>query len=216
MTEKEKAMIKVGNNIRLYREAKGMSLEELAYKCGYTTENARSSMSKIERGKNDLPASKLKLIANALEINPAALLDDQPAVKQSPSHGTVINVLGHVAAGIPIEAITDIVDTEEISEQLARCGEYFGLRIKGDSMEPGIKNGDTIIVRQQPDAESGEVVVAIVNGNDGVCKRLRKYGHTLVLESDNHAYEPMSYDPQEVEDIPVRIAGKVVELRRKL
>lgn len=202
----------MAERIKERRIAMGYTQEELGDKLGLQ----KSAIAKYENGRvENIKRSVISNMATVLECSPSYLMGWTDNVS-SGAHKTVINVLGHVAAGIPIEAITDIVDTEEISEQLARCGEYFGLRIKGDSMEPGIKNGDTIIVRQQPDAESGEVVVAIVNGNDGVCKRLRKYGHTLVLESDNHAYEPMSYDPQEVEDIPVRIAGKVVELRRKL
>lgn len=189
-------------------------ISRLEKDCGFSNGYIRS----LKNG--TFPADRLNTISKYLDVPMQTLMGENEVAADNRAPrtrtATVINVLGHVAAGIPIEAITDIVDTEEISEQLARCGEYFGLRIKGDSMEPGIKNGDTVIVRQQPDAESGEVVVAIVNGNDGVCKRLRKYGRTLVLESDNHAYEPMSYEPQEVEDIPVRIAGKVVELRRKL
>lgn len=213
MTEAEQMRI-FSKNLNYYIAQSGKQQKEVAKDLGYNYKTFNAwCVGKI------LPRmGKVQKIADYFKIEKSDLIDDHDsdAPANKPTHRTVINVLGHVAAGIPIEAITDIVDTEEISEQLARCGEYFGLRIKGDSMEPGIKNGDTIIVRQQPDAESGEVVVAIVNGNDGVCKRLRKYGHTLVLESDNHAYEPMSYDPQEVEDIPVRIAGKVVELRRKL
>ena len=76
-----------------------------------------------------------------------------------------IPVLGHVAAGIPINAVENIIDWEEISGVMALRGEYFGLRIQGDSMEPRMCNGDTVVVRQQPDAESGDFVIALVNGD---------------------------------------------------
>jgi len=134
----------------------------------------------------------------------------------SHAKGVTINVLGRVAAGIPIEAMEDIIDTEEITEGMACTGEFFGLQIHGDSMEPQICNGDIVIVRQQDDAESGEVVVAMINGNDATCKRLMKYPGGISLISFNNAkYDPMMFSDKDIIDKPVRIIGKVVELRRK-
>lgn len=132
------------------------------------------------------------------------------------SKGVTINVLGRVAAGIPIEAIENIIDTEEISEQLASTGEFFGLQIHGDSMEPRMYENDVVIVRKQDDAESGDIVIAMVNGNDATCKRLMKYAGSIALLSLNPKYEPMVYTEEEIETMPVRIIGKVVELRGKL
>lgn len=129
--------------------------------------------------------------------------------------GVTINVLGRVAAGIPIEAVEDIIDTEEISEALASTGEFFGLLIDGDSMEPDIHKGDTVIVRQQNDAESGEIVIAMVNGGDATCKRLIKYAEGISLVSLNSNYAPMFFSNKDVAEKPVRIIGKVVESRRK-
>ncbi len=128
----------------------------------------------------------------------------------------VIPVLGRVAAGIPINAITEIIDTEEISEEMAKTGEYFGLKIKGDSMEPRIYDGDVVIVRQQNSAESGDIVIAMVNGDDATCKRLIKYASSIALVSLNSKYEPMMFTDKEVIEKPVRVIGKVVELRGKL
>lgn len=129
--------------------------------------------------------------------------------------GTRIPVLGRVAAGIPIEMITDIVDWEEISQTMAQKGEYFGLRIKGDSMSPRISEGDTVIVRRQDDAESGDVVIATVNGDSATCKRLMKYQTGISLISFNPIYKPMEFSNKEVATIAVRILGKVVENRQK-
>ncbi len=131
------------------------------------------------------------------------------------NRGVEINVLGRVAAGIPIEAIEDIIDTEEISSDMARTGEFFGLKIHGDSMEPRMCEGDVVIVRKQDDAESGEIVIATVNGSDATCKRLRKYRDGIELISNNPAYNPMFYSNEDIENKPVRIIGKVVELRGK-
>lgn len=129
--------------------------------------------------------------------------------------GIIIPVLGKVAAGIPIEAVTDVIDTEEITEDLAKTGSFFGLKLHGDSMEPRMLDGDVVIVRQQDDAESGDVVIALVNGDDATCKRLRKYRDGIELISNNPAYPPMFFSNEEIQTKPVKIIGKVVELRGK-
>ena len=126
-----------------------------------------------------------------------------------------IPVLGRVAAGIPIEASEEILDWEEITGDMAVNGDYFALQIKGDSMEPKFSNGDVVIVRQQEDADDGDIVIAIVNGNDGVCKKLRKYADGIALVSTNPVYAPMYFSKEEMESTPVRIIGKVKELRAK-
>lgn len=129
--------------------------------------------------------------------------------------GVVINVLGRVATGLPIDAIEEIIDTEEITEEMAKTGNFFGLQIHGDSMIPNICDGDIVIVRQQEDAETGDIVIATVNGTDASCKRLRKYKDGIELISNNPTYDPLDFSNQEIMEKPVRIIGKVVELRRK-
>lgn len=155
---------------------------------------------------------KIELMANYFGISKADLVEDHTSTGNK---GTKVKVYGRVAAGIPIEAIQDVIDEEEIPEELARTGEFFGLKISGDSMNPEIHDGDTVIVRRQDDAESDEIVIALVNGNDGVCKRLKKYKDSLSLISTNPSYAPMYFSQEEVDSKPVRIIGKVVELRRK-
>lgn len=155
---------------------------------------------------------KVQRLADYFNISKSDLLDD---ITSTPNNGCVINVLGAVAAGIPIEAIQDIIDTEEISEKMARTGTFFGLSIKGDSMEPKISNGDVVIVRQQNDAETGDIVIATINGNEATCKRLRKYKEGIELIPNNPSYEPLYFSNKEIEEKPVRIIGKVVELRAK-
>ena len=159
---------------------------------------------------------KVQALSDYFGINKSDLIDDKSAlIGKIPSKGFTVNVLGRVAAGIPIEAITDIIDTEEISQDLAKTGEFFGLQIHGDSMEPRMYEGDVVIVRQQEDAESGDIVIAMVNGYDATCKRLMKYVGGISLISLNSKYDPMMFTNQEIEEKPVRIIGKVVELRGK-
>lgn len=159
-------------------------------------------------------------MAETLKVNPLWLMgfdvpmNDMITINKD-RKGVIINVYGNVAAGIPIEAIEDIVDTEEISQELARTGTFFGLKIKGNSMEPRMTTGDVVIVRKQEDAESGDIVIATVNGDNATCKRLKKYENGIALLSTNPSYEPMFFSNQEIVDKPVKIIGKVVELRAK-
>lgn len=158
---------------------------------------------------------KVQMLADYFGVNKSDLLEEKKLL-DSPARCPVrINVLGRVAAGIPLEAIEEVIDTEEITEEMAATGEFFGLRIKGDSMEPRISEGDTVIVRQQNDAESGDVVIAIVNGNDAVCKRLKKYAGGIMLLSNNPKYEPMVFSEEDIVNTPVKIIGRVMELRAK-
>lgn len=209
-------IISIGNNIRYLRTQHGYSQEDLAEKLGY---KSYTTITKWESGVSEPTLKKASEIASFfnLSVNDLCYKDlsiiDTTSTKTS--HGVIINVLGRVAAGIPIEAVENIIDTEEITEELARTGKFFGLRIQDDSMEPDIHNGDTVIVRQQDDAENDEIVIALVNGNDGVCKRLKKYNKSIALVSLNAKYEPMYFSQEEILDKPVRIIGKVVELRRK-
>ena len=142
------------------------------------------------------------------------LLFDAREVKMMRS--VSIPVYARVAAGIPLEASEEIVDREEIPKKWTEFGEYYGLRIRGDSMQPRIEEGDVVIVRKQSAADDGQTVIAIVNGNDAVCKKLKVYKDGIALVSNNPIYPPMYFSTSDTQDIPVRIIGRVVEIRGKL
>lgn len=201
-------------NIKAKRQELGLSQEELAKKVGYRD---RTSIAKIETGKVDLSQSKIIEFANILGVTPSCLMGwdettDKPKTKVK---AVKILVLGRVAAGVPIEMIEDVLDYEEITEDMAKHGEYFALKIQGDSMTPRICNNDVVIVRQQDDAENGDIVIAAINGDDAVCKRLQKYNDGIALISLNPLYDPIYLKKDEIDGKPVRIIGKVVELRGK-
>lgn len=202
----------LGRRIRRKREENGLTQEELAKLMGYKD---KSTIAKIENGTNDITQSKIAKFAEILGTTPSCLMGWNDGDAQ-PRRGVKIPVVAYVAAGLPIEAIENVIDWEEITEEMARRGTFFGLKIKGNSMEPFINDGDVVIVRKQPDADEGDIVVALVNGNEGVCKKLAKYPGGIVLESINTTYSPMSFTDQQIGDYPVTIAGKVVEIRRKL
>lgn len=177
----------------------------------------KSSISMYLSDKRKMRADRIKILSDMYNVSETWLMGyDVPMQKNIPSKGIVINVLGRVAAGVPIDAIDEIIDQEEISAKLAQSGEFFGLRIKGDSMSPQIMDGDTVIVRRQSDAESDQIIIALINGHDGVCKKLKKLNSGLMLISLNPQYDPMVFDHSEIDTMPVKILGRVVEVRRKL
>jgi repressor LexA len=126
-----------------------------------------------------------------------------------------IPVLGYVKAGIPIEAVEEILDYEEISQEQARAGDFFALQIKGDSMEPKISEGDVVIVRKQESVDNGDIAVVLINGDDATVKKFYKTDAGIKLVSTNPVYDPFFFTPEEVNSLPVSIIGKVVELRAK-
>ena len=130
---------------------------------------------------------------------------------------SIISVYGTIPAGIPVEMIEDIIDTEEIPEDMLK-GEkqYFGLKIKGNSMSPDYLDGDTIILEKVDNCESGQDCVVMVNGNDGTFKRVIKNETGIILQPINSEFQPLVYTNEQIETLPVKIIGKVVELRRKV
>ena len=169
-------------------------------------------MGKVQKLADYFHIEKSDLIDERL---PASTDDSSSSDQKQRSKGIVIKVYGRVAAGIPIEMIEDVIDTEEIPEDMAKTGSFFGLLIKGDSMLPNICDGDTVIIRCQEDAENGDTVIVTVNGNDATCKRLRKYKDGIELIPNNPAYDPIYFSNKDIIEKHVRILGKVVELRRK-
>lgn len=207
----------LGKNIRYLRRKKDWSQDILAEKLGY---KSYTTIQKWEMGTSEPPLKKLKQIADifCVDMNDLANVDmSAPSSKAvSVPKAIRIPVLGRVQAGIPIDAQEEILDWEEITPQLALSGDYFALQVRGDSMEPKFSEGDVVIVRQQSDAESGDIVIAIVNGNDATIKKLMKYENGgIALVASNPLYQPLHFSDQEIIDMPVRIIGKVVELRAK-
>ena len=155
---------------------------------------------------NFLGVSTLYILPGEKEDIKKIKLDDEPIQ---------IRVLGKVAAGVPIEAVEDVIGEETISKKMAETGDYFGLRISGDSMEPTIHHGSIVIVRQQDDVENGDIAIVIVNGEDATCKKIEKFENGIMLVPINKSYEEKFYANEEIEKLPVRIIGKVVESRTK-
>ena len=158
---------------------------------------------------------KIQLLANYFNIQKADLVESRNTLAHT-SNSAVVFVYGTIPAGIPMECIEDIIDTEEISADMLKGGkQYFGLKIKGNSMYPDYLDGDTIILEKTDDCESGDECCVMVNGSDGTFKKVIKNENGIILQPLKSEYQPMFYTNEQIKLLPVKIIGKVVELRRK-
>lgn len=169
-------------------------------------------------------ADTIKKIAEYFHVTTDELLNDLPTQPESKLHsekGVKVAVLSSVGAGIPMEAIVTFDENdpdswEEISTLEASKGRYFALRVRGNSMEPLIQYGDIVIVRIDEEYHDGDFVVALVNGNEGMCKQLEYRNHGIALMSMNPAYPVQEYSDEQIRDIPVKIMGRITEVRHRL
>lgn len=200
-----------GDRLKILRVNKKISQQQLADVLGVD----RTMIGKYEI-KNNTPSDEiLTKMANFFDVEKAFLLGVEE--KKNKKTGIKIPVLGRVVAGIPIEAITEILDYEEITEKLAATGEFFALIAKGDSMNPTIIDGDVLIIRQQTTIEDGRVAIVLVDGLDATVKRVHITAGGITLIGDNPSvYTPHFYTNEEISTLPVKIIGKVVEIRRKM
>ena len=194
--------------LKVLRKKAAMTQVEIATRIGVD----RSTYAKYENGQSEPNFEMTQKLASLFGVTVDFLIGNPPAAGTS---GIWVPVLGDVAAGVPIEAVENIVDYEEIDQALAATGDFFGLRIKGTSMAPRILEGDVVIVRKQDDAETGDTAVILINGDSATVKKIKKMPDGIQLIPTNPAYDPMYYTAAEVESLPVRIIGRVVELRGK-
>ena len=128
----------------------------------------------------------------------------------SSSNENEIPVLGKIAAGTPVEAIQNEVSRIPLPSNIEKNGEFFGLKVQGDSMiEAGINDGDTVIVKKADTAENGKIVVALIDDHEAMLKRIRRKGKVVALESANKNYETKIFGPDRV-----KVQGVLVSLYR--
>ena len=204
----------IGRNIRFLRESRGLNQTQLGDIAGVSDK----AVSTWELDIKTPRMGAIQKIANYFGLTKSDIIEgDLPAQHARPTSAAVsIPVVGHVVAGIPTEAVEDIVDWEAIPKAMAQRGDYIGLKVKGTSMEPRFLDGDTVIVRRQPDVESGEIAIIFVNGDGATMKKVLKQDSGITLIAFNTAvYEPHFYSSKQITDLPITIYGKVVELRGK-
>ena len=205
-------MKSIGERIKEARKTAGLTQVELAKK----TDLSRSYIGDIEKDRYNPSVSTLQLIAKATNA-PLETLLPSTKTQQPAGRGVRIPVLGRVVAGIPIEAIQEILDYEEIPQSMADTGDFFALQVKGASMEPTLRDGDVVIVKKQPTVDSGDIAIVLVNGNDATIKEIRESPAGITLVGHNVVvFPPHFYSNKEIEELPVRVIGQAVEVRRKL
>ena len=203
--------------LKMLRELKGMSQADCAKALDLdrTTyvkyENGGSVRRNVEKLARFFNVSTDYLLGNT--DNPADPTHAQPPAQKVTRYTYRIPVVGRVAAGQPLLAQEEIIDYEYIDERLHKGGDqYFGLVVKGSSMEPTIHDGDTIIVRVQKSVENGQIAVVLVDDEDATVKEVKESEDGLTLIGHNAAvYTPHFYSREEVEKLPVRIIGRVVQ-----
>lgn len=209
MEEYRKIFIK---NLNEYLDSFQMNQADLANRLSVN----KSVVSSWLSGSRYPRMNTMEKIANIFNIEKSDLIEDK-SEKETTSHhtkGIRIPVLGRVAAGIPIEAITDVDDWEEIPQSMAKNGEYFALKIKGESMSPKLQPGDVVIVKKQNDVDTGDTAIVLVNGNDATVKQIKKTEAGIMLVGLNvEVYQPHFYSNKEIDELPVQIIGKVIESR---
>lgn len=197
-----------GKRLKALRENAGFTQKELADLIRLTPK----AVSFYELGEREPTGEVLISLSKIFNVTTDYLLGND----SSTSKYVKIPVLGKVVAGLPMDAIEEAIDWEEIPRELAATGEFFALKVKGHSMEPRILEGDVVIVKKQADVESGKLAVVLVNGNEATLKRVKKQKEGITLIATNMSvYEPHFYTNEEIEKLPVQILGEVVELRGK-
>ena len=211
------------NNLKNLRAMKCISQAKLADVFGFT----QQAVGRWEQGQFTPDYDTLVKLSKFFNVSTEYLLgrSDSPTgscfvdIAHPPKEKTTrIPVLGRVAAGIPIEAIEDIIDYEELDTSLPQfhTGIFFGLVVRGHSMTPTLRDKDVIIIRQQEDIDSGDIAVVLVGNEDATVKEVKKGVQGITLIGHNPSvYTPTFYSNKEIQTLPVRILGKVVELRRR-
>ena len=198
-----------------------MSQEELAKKLGY---KSRSTIAKIETGKVDLPESKIKSFADALNTTPAYLMGWKNNVEEDISLESLglikvkkkkIALLGAIACGSPIINFNDLDETEYIDADEDICAD-FALRCVGDSMiNARIEDGDLVFIDKDAYIRNGDIVAVSIDF-ELTLKRVYIEGNTVTLVAENPKYPPKTFKREEEDQTDFRILGKAVAFQSSL
>lgn len=194
----------------------GLTMKQVADSVGVS----EGTISKWESGNiNSMRLDKAFAISKILSIDPRLLMgqdENQFESELSDRPDSVwVPIIGRVAAGFRKVMNEEILGFEPVDYDLAESGRFFALRIAGDSMEPEIKKGSTAIVRCQQDADSGDVCIVAINGDEATCKRIQKTDGGIMLVSTNPAYPPRYFSAKDMKEEPITIIGRVMEIRTR-
>ena len=202
------------NVLKQLRQSSNMTQEELAKKLKI----AKSTVSMYENGNREPDRETMEAIADFFNVDMNYLYGRTTHTTRLSSlkpTGVSIPIVSTIVAGMPADAYEDPLGCEEISHDLAKTGDFICLKVKGDSMSPVIQDGDLVIIRQQSDVESGDIAVVRINGDEATLKEVRKTKEGIMLIGYNQSvYPPHYYSNKEIEELPVEVDGKVVEMKR--
>lgn len=205
------------NRLEKALRIRNMKPVELHEKTGIS----ESLISKYLSGNAVARQRKLSLISDTLNINPVWLMGyDIPMeknLKLDDLGNPIIEIplLGVVKAGYDYLAEENWIGTVDVDKKLSDSGELFALKVKGDSMSPVLIEDDIVIIKKQDDFENGDIVVALVNGNEATIKKGKKSDNSILLQPLNTNYEPLIFTKEEMKTIPVTIIGIVKQLKRE-
>lgn len=201
-----------GDKLRQAMEKAEMNATELSEKTGIS----KSTISRYLSGGYIAKQRNLWKLSLALHVEPKFLFPDAAQELDENLKVYRIPVVGKVVAGAPIDAIENITDYIRVTNPAAADGSYYALHVTGASMEPEMREGDLVIVHKQDYFDSGDICIVLVNGNEATVKKVQKNESGITLIGFNPVvYPPHFYNAHEVESLPVRIIGKVEEIRRK-
>lgn len=207
------------NRLQSALDRLNMKQVDLVEKTGLDKTLINKYLAGVMKAKQD----KLTILANALNVNEVWLMGyDIPMTrninldKKDEFGNPVVSIplLGTVKAGYDYLAQENWIGNVDIDKKLADSGEFFALNVKGDSMFPVLVEDDIVIVKKQEDFENGDIVVAIINGDEATIKKGKKSDNSILLQPLNTNYEPLIYTNEEMKSIPVKIIGIVKQLKR--
>lgn len=213
----------LGVQLKELREKKGLSLREVNKLTGISY----SHLNMIENNKRNVTPALLRNLANVYNVNYIDLYylagymdlveDAYERQKLDELNNPVVSIplLGTVKAGYDYLAQENWIGNVDIDKKLADSGEFFALNVKGDSMSPVLIEDDIVIVKKQNDFENGDIVVAIINGDEATIKKGKKSDNSILLQPLNTSYEPLIFTYEEMKSIPVKIVGIVKQLKRE-
>lgn len=200
-----------GDNLRKAMEKAEINATELSEKTGIS----KSTISRYLSGGYIAKQKNLLKLSIALHVEPKFLFSD--AVEELDANLKVYSIplVGKVVAGTPIDAIENITDYIRVTDPAAADGSYYALHVTGASMEPEMREGDLVIVHKQDYFDSGDICIVLVNGDEATVKKVIKSDQGITLIGFNATvYPPHFYNVRQVEELPVRVIGKVKEVRR--
>ncbi|WP_440249083.1 LexA family protein [Dialister succinatiphilus] len=200
-----------GDKLRQAMGKAEMNATELSEKTGIS----KSTISRYLSGGYIAKQRNLLKLSLALHVEPKFLFPDAAQELDENLKVYRIPIVGKVVAGTPIDAIENITDYIRVTNPAAADGSYYALHVTGASMEPEMREGDLVIVHKQDYFDSGDICIVLVNGNEATVKKVIKSDQGLTLIGFNATvYPPHFYNARQVEELPVRVIGKVKQVRR--